>query len=89
MTKGKSKIVKLAGTSYFRRIRVSSNSNRLVQFYKVPRVRIPLSPQARGAKMYQNAQNQRFGHFFCPNRCAKMLQNAPFLGCLAGCFFEM
>ena len=41
------------------------------------------------AKMYQNAQNQRFGHFFCPNRCAKMLQNAPFLGCLAGCFFEM
>ena len=54
-----------------------------------PRVRIPLSPQARGAKMYQNAQNQRFGHFFCPNRCAKMLQNAPFLGCLAGCFFEM
>ena len=44
---------------------------------------------ARGAKMYQNAQNQRFGHFFCPNRCAKMLQNAPFLGCLAGCFFEM
>ena len=44
MTKGKSKIVKLAGTSYFRRIRVSSNSNRLVQFNKVPRVRIPLSP---------------------------------------------
>ena len=44
MTKGKSKIVKLAGTSYFRRIRVSSNRNRLVQFNKVPRVRIPLSP---------------------------------------------
>jgi hypothetical protein len=44
MTKRKSKIVKLVGTSYFRRIRVSSNSNRLVQFNKVPRVRIPLSP---------------------------------------------
>ena len=37
--------------------------------------------------MYQNAQNQRFGHFFCPNGCNKMHQNVPTLGCLAGCFF--
>ena len=51
MTKRKSKIVKLVGTSYFRRIRVSSNSNRLVQFNKVPRVRIPLSPVGVGVKV--------------------------------------
>jgi len=48
---------------------------------------IPLSPHGYCTKVYQNAQNQRFGHFFCPNRCNKMHQNVPTLGCLAGCFF--
>ena len=43
-TKRKRKIVKLAETPYFRWIRVSFNCNQLVQFGKVPRVRIPLSP---------------------------------------------
>ena len=54
-----------------------------------PRVRIPLSPHTYGTKMYQNARNQRFGHFFCQKRSIKISQNVPLLGCLAGCFFEM
>jgi hypothetical protein len=37
--------------------------------------------------MSQNAQNQRFGHFFYPKRCPKITHFAPPLGCLAGCFF--
>ena len=47
-TKRKRKIVKLAETPYFRWIRVSFNCNQLVQFGKVPRVRIPLSPTKDG-----------------------------------------
>ena len=47
-TKRKIKIVKLAETPYFRWIRVSFNCNQLVQFGKVPRVRIPLSPSGIG-----------------------------------------
>ena len=49
-TKRKIKIVKLAETPYFRWIRVSFNCNQLVQFGKVPRVRIPLSPREQNEK---------------------------------------
>ena len=57
-------------------------------YREVPGVRIPLSPHTQGTKLYQNAQNQRFGHFFCPNGCTKMHQNVPPLGGLAGWLFR-